>query len=70
MSLKVSASNLASAATELNVHWQNTRASWRDAKALEFSQTYLEELPHLVQRANAVMNEIDNLLRKVKQDCE
>lgn len=70
MSLKVSASNLASAATELNVHWQNTRDTWRDAKAIEFSQRYLEELPHMVQRANAVMSEIDNLLRKVKQDCE
>ena len=70
MSTKVSASNLASAVTELNVQWHNTRAYWRDGKAVEFGQRYLEELPHMIQRANAVMNEIDNLIKKVKHDCE
>jgi hypothetical protein len=70
MSTRVSASNLAQALRELTVEWQQTKSSWRDQKSLEFQEHYLERLPHLVTHARNVMEEMDNLLRKVKNDCE
>lgn len=70
MSPKGSAALLSQAAKDLAVQWQDTKAFWHDAQAIAFEQTYLEELPSRITRALSVMEEIDNLLRKVKSDCE
>lgn len=70
MSARVGATNLEEAVRELARHWQHTRNYWRDQKALEFERTYLEKLPHSITRAKQIMEEMDLLLRKVKQDCE
>ena len=70
MSTKVSASILGQSLQDLMASWQNTRAYWRDAKSAEFERTYLEKLPEHVSRANAMIEELDMLLRKVKSDCE
>lgn len=70
MSTKVSASNLAQALKDLNIAWQGTRTYWRDVKSQEFEHEYLENLPLLVTQAKTVMEEIDLLLRKVRNDCE
>ncbi len=70
MSVKVSASILGQAVQDLMVAWDNTRASWRDAKSQEFERAYLEKLPDHVSRANSLIEELDMLLRKVKSDCE
>jgi hypothetical protein len=39
-------------------------------KSQEFERNYLEILPHHVARAMTVIEEIDVLLRKVRNDCE
>ncbi len=70
MSARVGATNLDEAVRELALHWQNTRNYWRDAKALEFERQYLEKLPQTVMRAKSIMEEMDLVLRKVRQDCE
>jgi hypothetical protein len=70
MSTRVSASNLAQAAKSLNAEWENTKAYWRDAKSAEFEQKYLEELPSIIGQAINVMEEMDALCRKVRNDCE
>lgn len=70
MSTKVSASILGQSLQDLMVSWQNTRSSWRDAKSAEFERTYLDKLPDHVARANAMIEELDMVLRKVKSDCE
>lgn len=70
MSARVGASNLEEAVKELSLHWDRTRNSWRDAKAIEFERTYLEKLPHIVMRAKTIMEEADLLLRKIRTDCE
>jgi len=70
MSTKGSASTLIQAAKELAVEWQETKAHWHDVKSIEFEQKYFEELPFRINRALAVMEEIDTLLRKVRKDCE
>lgn len=70
MSSRVSASNLDEAVRDLQVEWQNTKAHWSDAKALEFERDYLEKLPALMHQARGIIEEIDALLRKVRSDCE
>jgi hypothetical protein len=70
MNTRTSASNLAQAMKELSLAWQQTRAEWRDVKAIEFDDRYLEVLPQHVARATAAIEELDTLLKKVKTDCE
>ena len=70
MNTRTSAANLAQAMKELSLEWQQTRAEWRDAKAIEFDDTYLEVLPQQVARATAAMEELEALLKKVRRDCE
>jgi len=70
MSTKGSAASLSQATKDLLVAWQETKAHWHDVKSAEFEQQYLEELPNRVTRALGVMEEIDTLLRKVRNDCE
>lgn len=70
MNIRGSAANLAQAAKDLSIHWQETKASWRDVKTREFEASYLDQLPSHVARAMAAMEEIDALLRKVRNDCE
>lgn len=70
MSIRVSASNLATATKDLAIEWQRTKAIWRDVKSDEFERKYLDDLPTLVASANPIMEEIDALIRKVRNDCE
>ena len=70
MSTKVSASILGQGLQDLMAAWDRTRSSWRDVKAMEFERTYLEKLPDNISKANAIIEELDLVLRKVKSDCE
>lgn len=70
MSVATSANNLHEAVKKLTAAWQQTREQWRDAKALEFAEKYLDHLPNDVARAMAVISEIEVLLKKVRNDCE
>jgi hypothetical protein len=70
MNTRTSAANLAQAMKNLSLEWQQTRAEWRDAKAIEFDDTYLEVLPQQVARATAAIEELEILLKKVRRDCE
>lgn len=70
MNTRVSAANLVQAMKELAAEWQQAKESWRDAKAREFEDKYLEALPGYIARATAVMEEVETLMRKVRKDCE
>jgi len=61
--------SLAAALQNLNVAWQEVRGYWRDAKAVEFEDRYLKELPSRTTQAGTVMGEIDKVLKKAKNDC-
>lgn len=60
---------MATALQNLSVAWQEVRASWRDAKAVEFEERYLKGLPGEMAQAGTVMAEIEKLLQKAKHDC-
>jgi uncharacterized protein (UPF0276 family) len=66
----VGASNLNQAFKDFHLSWQEVRTHWRDMKSLEFEHKYLKELPAQIAQVKTVMEEMDLLLRKVRNDCE
>jgi hypothetical protein len=70
MSAKGCSSTLAQVGKDLAVEWQEAKAHWRDAKAVEFEQRYLNELPALIAKSREAMEELDRFLRQVRSDCE
>ncbi len=60
---------LAAALQNLNIAWQEVRGYWRDAKAAEFEERFLRELPSRATQASTVLGELEKVLKKVKNDC-
>jgi vacuolar-type H+-ATPase subunit B/Vma2 len=70
MSMSGSKGLLTLATRNLQARWGETRFSWRDRKAREFEEAYLEELMTSVNSALRVIDELDKLLEKVHADCD
>jgi hypothetical protein len=70
MSLSANRSRLAAISKELLVRWQETRNYWHDTKSKEFDQRYLQELFANVDRTVSVLEKLDEVLNKVRKDCE
>jgi hypothetical protein len=65
-----SAARVTALTRDLANKWENTKNSWRDAKAEEFERQYLEELLNSVDKAATVMEQLDKLIGKIRHDCE
>jgi hypothetical protein len=70
MSLAGSRSRLAAVSKELGLHWQQTKSYWRDEKAQEFENRYMEELLARVDKTVGVLEKLDEILNRVRKDCE
>jgi len=70
MSLSGSKGRLNGITRELTLKWEDTKVSWRDLKAQEFEQRYVRELLVEMGRTMAALEKLDELLRKIKNDCE
>lgn len=70
MSMSVSKTRLAAITRELANQWQLTRGNWQDAKSQEFEREYIELLTNNVEKAVTVMEELDKVLTKIRNDCE
>lgn len=70
MSTQGSSSQLEAAWRDLATAWQHVSDDWRDARAKEFEQLYLERLPNLIMTARRAIEDIDTLLRKMRRECE
>jgi hypothetical protein len=70
MSAVGSKGRLAGASKELALKWEETKNYWRDVKSVEFERKYLQELFVGVDKAVAVIEKLDELLKKVRSDCE
>ena len=70
MSVRANGSKLLAISKELNNQWHYTRDYWRDAKSLEFQHKYIEELMSGVDRAVAVIEQLDKIVTKIRNDCE
>jgi hypothetical protein len=70
MNLSGSKSRLVGVTKELLLQWDDTRSCWRDAKSQEFERRYIQELRVRVDKAVTVIEKLDELLKKVRSDCE
>jgi hypothetical protein len=70
MSLSANGKVLATATTKLLRQWSDTGQHWRDAKSDEFERKYLVELQASVDRAGAVLDEIERIVKRVRDECE
>ena len=70
MSLAGNRSRLAATTKELSLRWQETKNYWKDAKSQEFEGRYIVELLARVDKTVTVIEKLDELLTKVRKDCE
>ena len=54
----------------LATRWDETRNYWKDAKSLEFEKSYMTELFANVDKTITVMDKLNELMTKVRNDCE
>ena len=70
MSMAGSKARLVGLTKELSLKWEDTKNYWRDSKAQEFERKYLQELFAGVDKTIGVVEKLDELLKKVQNDCE
>ena len=70
MSLNNSRGRLTGLSRELINSWQETQEVWHDQKSKDFDRTYMQPLFDAVDNAVAAMDDLDKMLRKLKDDCE
>ena len=70
MSLSGSKNRLVAITKELSNRWDETKNYWRDAKSQEFDQRYMTELFANVDKTVTVMDKLNELVTKVRNDCE
>jgi hypothetical protein len=68
--MKASGSRLAGITKELRAQWHDTKSYWKDAKSQEFEHRFMEELLASVDRTVTVIDQLDKLVTKIRQDCE
>ena len=70
MSMSSSKTRLAAITKQLSVNWEQTKESWKDLKSQEFERAYMTELLAGVDQAVTVIDQLDKLIAKVKDDCQ
>jgi hypothetical protein len=70
MSLSGSRNRLIAITKELSTRWAETGNYWRDAKSREFDHKYMAELFAGVGKSITVLEKLDEVLNKVRNDCE
>ncbi|MBU6409469.1 MAG: hypothetical protein KGR98_03680 [Verrucomicrobia bacterium] len=65
-----SKSRLIGAAKELSIKWEQTRNYWHDDKSREFEARFLRELFPAVDKTVAIADKLNELLNKVRTDCD
>jgi hypothetical protein len=70
MSLSSSRVRLEALSQDLLRNWAEVREQWRDVKGLEFERRYMQELTARIEKTVTVIDKLDELLTRVKRDCE
>ena len=63
-------SKLMALTRQLSAQWLQTKEYWQDAKTVEFERKYMDELLVGVDKAVTVMDQVDKLVAKIRNDCE
>jgi hypothetical protein len=70
MSLNHSKGRLVGLSRDLLRIWQETQDSWRDQKGREFDSIYMQPMFDAVDHAATAIDDLDKVLKKLKDDCE
>ena len=70
MSLSGNRGRLVGLTRDISLEWTETKNYWRDVKSEEFDRRFMAELSVHVNRAVIVLEQMDELLKKVRSDCE
>ncbi len=70
MNMSGSKGRLVGLTREISVQWEDTKNYWRDGKSEEFDKRFMNELSYQVGRAVMVVEQLEELLKKVRSDCE
>jgi hypothetical protein len=70
MNLNANKSRLIGITRELSAQWTEAKNHWRDQKADEFEKKFLEELFVYADKTAVVIEKLDEVLKKVRSDCE
>lgn len=70
MNLSGCKGRLVGSVRELSLKWNETKNYWRDEKSQEFEHRYLEDLFIRVDKTVAIIEKLDEILKKVGNDCE
>ena len=54
---------------ELMARWEEANAFWDDRVSREFNETYLEPLEPRIRATMEAMEDMSELLRKIKRQC-
>ena len=63
-------SKLMALTRQLSAQWLQTKEYWQDSKTVEFERKYMDELLAGVDKAVTVMDQVDKLVAKIRNDCE
>ena len=70
MSMSGNQGRLIGLTRDILLEWTETKNYWNDAKSEEFERRFMSELSVHVNRAVLVLEQMDELLKKVRKDCE
>jgi hypothetical protein len=70
MNLTSSRTRLELLTRTLLLQWDETKNYWRDAKSSDFDRVYMQELGARVEKAGTIIEKLDHVLSRVRQDCE
>jgi hypothetical protein len=70
MNLSGNRSRLSAISKELLYRWQETKSHWKDAKSEQFERKYMDELIVRVEKTVTVIEKLDEVLTRVRKDCE
>ena len=68
--MKASSNRLSGITKELRAQWQDTKAYWKDAKSQEFERRFMRELFAEVNQSVLALEKLDELLCKIRNNCE
>jgi hypothetical protein len=70
MNLSGNKGRLVGMTRDISLRWSETKNYWRDAKSEEFERRFMTELAASVNRTVLIVEKLDELLKKVRSDCE
>ncbi len=70
MNLSGYKSRLLGLTRDITLRWAETKNFWHDARSEEFERRFMAELAANVNRTVQIVDKLDELLKKVRSDCE